>query len=429
LTTADTASPPATLQADLARAQDELKSLSIEILERYEEASLIYRLSEQLAEAVEAPEIAAILLREVATVLGAIEGQVWLARDAELLVAASLAGTGRLEAEEPEALAVMSERRPWVRDASPERAAALAVPLCASSGPLMGVLVLRGRAGRRSYGSGEVKLLASLATLASAFIRNGDLLTEVRRADARRRDDEIARQVHLGLLPKADPSVPGLDLAGGCLAAGNVGGDYYGWLPYEDGTLGLVVADVSGHGVAAALVMAAAKGALRAEWRATRSPAELLRSANVLLVEDLCDADLFVTAFVARLGPGGRLVASSAGHPPGLVVRMSGEVVALQAGGPALGVMGDALYDVQEMVLGRGDVLVAYTDGLIEARGKGHALFGVEAVLNAVRGASHLSAAELRARILDAVAGHRAGEALQDDVTLVVARVTEGGMR
>jgi serine phosphatase RsbU (regulator of sigma subunit) len=90
--------------------------------------------------------------------------------------------------------------------------------------------------------------------------------------------------------------------------------------------------------------------------------------------------------------------------------------------------MEDALYDAQEVVLGRGDVLVAYTDGLIEARGKGHALFGVEAVVSAVRGASHLSAAELRARILDAVAGHRAGEALQDDVTLVVARVTEGGM-
>jgi sigma-B regulation protein RsbU (phosphoserine phosphatase) len=323
---------------------------------------------------------------------------------------------------------VLGHRRPWLRDATPGRAAALAVPLAASEGEPMGAIVLRGRAGGRSYGSGDVKLLCSLATLAYAFIRNGHLAAEVRRADARRRDDEIARQVHLGLLPRTDPTVPGLELAGGCLAAGNVGGDYYGWLRDEDLGLGLVVADVSGHGVAAALVMAAAKGALRAEWRATRSPAELLASANALLVEDLCEADLFVTAFVARIGPKGRSVlASCAGHPPALVMRASGEVTALAAGGPALGVVADAAYDVQEVALSAGDVLVAYTDGLTEARGPARALFGTEALVRAVRGAHGLDAAGLRAHVLEAVATHRAGAPLEDDVTLVVARATEGG--
>ena len=381
---ADAVPLPAALAADLARAQDDLKSLSIEILERYEEASLIYRLSERLAETVDAREIAAILLAEVGKVLGATEGEVWLVRENSLAVSASLPGTGRLGADEPEALAVLTDRRPWLRDAGPEKPALLAVPLAASAGEPIGAIVLRGRAARRSYGTGEVKLLGSLATLASAFIRNGDLLVEVCRADARRRDDEIARQVHLGLLPKTDPAIPGLDVAGGCLAAGNVGGDYYGWLPDEDGTVGLVVADVSGHGVAAALVMAAAKGALRAEWRATRSPAELLRSANALLVEDLCDSDLFVTAFVARLAGGGRLVASNAGHPPALVIRARVRST-LWRRRPSAGRRGRRPGRHAEVALETGDVCGRLPRGPVEARGRG-ALFGTESVVRAVRG-------------------------------------------
>ena len=410
-------------KADLARAQDDLKSLSIEILERYEEASLIYRLTERLAETVEAREIASVLLREVAVVLGARQGEVWLGQDGQAAVAATLPGTGPLAEDEPEALAVLAHGRPWVRESSPGREPMLSVPLAARTGASLGAIVLRGRAGGRGYGSVELKLLASLGTLASAFIRNGELLAEVRRADARRRDDAIAREVHQGLLPKTDPTVPGLDLAGGCLAAGNVGGDYYGWLPDLPGSTGLVVADVSGHGVGAALVMAAAKGALRAEWRASRSPSALLAGANALLVQELSDADLFVTAFVARL-TGRHLVGSSAGHPPALVVRTTGDVVTLGSGGPALGVVEDAVYDVQEIDLTPGDVLVAYTDGLVETRGPGGSSFDSSGVVAAVRGASELPAAALRNRILEAAAAHRAGAPLQDDVTLVVARVT-----
>jgi sigma-B regulation protein RsbU (phosphoserine phosphatase) len=90
-------------------------------------------------------------------------------------------------------------------------------------------------------------------------------------------------------------------------------------------------------------------------------------------------------------------------------------------------VVADAAYDVQEVALSAGDVLVAYTDGLTEARGPARALFGTEALVRAVRGAHGLDAAGLRAHVLEAVATHRAGAPLEDDVTLVVARATEGG--
>ena len=165
------------------------------------------------------------------------------------------------------------------------------------------------------------------------------------------------------------------------------------------------------------------RSALRAEWRASRSPSALLAGANALLVQDLSDADLFVTAFVARLTDR-HLVGSSAGHPPALVVRTTGDVVTLGSGGPALGVVEDAVYDVQEIELAPGDVLVAYTDGLVETRGPGGSSFDSAGVVAAVRSASALPAAALRNRILEAAAAHRAGAPLQDDVTLVVARVT-----
>jgi sigma-B regulation protein RsbU (phosphoserine phosphatase) len=98
-------------------------------------------------------------------------------------------------------------------------------------------------------------------------------------------------------------------------------------------------------------------------------------------------------------------------------------MVALGSGGPALGVVDEAAYDVQEVELTRGDVLVAYTDGLVETRGL-CGLFGSQGIVAAVRSAPVLSAADLRSRILEAAAAHRAGSPLQDDVTLVVARVT-----
>jgi hypothetical protein len=296
-------------EADLALAQDDLKSLSIEILERYEEASLIYRLTERLAETVEArrsPPSSCARSRPSWAPARARSGSARTGRPRWRPLSRGPAPSPRTSRRRwrcsPTAAPGSGNRAPAASRCCPS-------PLTARTGASLGAIVLRGRAGGRGYGSVELKLLASLGTLASAFIRNGELLAEVRRADARRRDDAIAREVHQGLLPKADPTIPGLDLAGGCLAAGNVGGDYYGWLPDLPGSTGLVVADVSGHGVGAALVMAAAKGALRAEWRASRSPSALLAGANALLVQELSDADLFVTAFVARLdGPApGRL--------------------------------------------------------------------------------------------------------------------------
>jgi sigma-B regulation protein RsbU (phosphoserine phosphatase) len=167
--------------------------------------------------------------------------------------------------------------------------------------------------------------MAAIAAQAAAFIRNERLAEKARGAEARRREDEIARAVHRGLLPRHDPLFAGLDLSGGFRAADGLGGDYYGYVAMADGSLGIAIADVAGHGVGAALYMAIAKGALETEARDTLSCGDVLGRVNEVLSSDFYSTDMFATSFFARFLPDARrFVWSNAGHNPPLVIRAKG---------------------------------------------------------------------------------------------------------
>jgi sigma-B regulation protein RsbU (phosphoserine phosphatase) len=270
--------------------------------------------------------------------------------------------------------------------------------------------------------------MAAIASLTSAFIRNSRLAAEVRRAEARKREDEIARQIHQGLLPRAEPAQAGLAVQGGHCAADNVGGDYYGYLTMPDGGLGLAMADVSGHGVGAALYMAAAKGALQAEARREMSPAAVLRRTNDVLAEDFSHSDVFATAVLFRFLPGGsRFVFSNAGHNPPLLARSGGGVEPLEMGGTALGVFAGMKYDELERAFNPGDVLVVYTDGLVEARDPSRRFFGLDRLIETVHRERSGDVGQIRASILEAMVDHCRGVPPVDDVTLVVVKRVESG--
>jgi sigma-B regulation protein RsbU (phosphoserine phosphatase) len=336
----------AKLVRELYRTEGELHSLASEILERYEEATLVYRLSDRLGTVFGEAEICRFVLEDATEVLGARAGEIWLQdSDRVVLTAAVPAHGGRgWEPREQAVFSALRQARVWMREATHQREPVVAMPLPGPRDRPLGVLVLRGRTDGRSYRTGEVKLISVLALLAAAFIRNHRLAEETRRTEARRREDEIARQIHRSLLPAREPSFAGLEIAGCCQAAENIGGDYYGYVRLPDGSLGLAMADVSGHGVGAGLFMAVAKGALQAEARRTLSPAELLRRTNEALAEDFSEADMFSTAFFARFYPGGRrLEYSNGGHNPPLLVREAGSVELLDRGGRAMGVMPDLI--------------------------------------------------------------------------------------
>ncbi len=419
------------------RAEGEIESLCAEILERYEEASLIYRLTERLGTVLGDDAIARLVLDDAARVLGARAGEIWLqkGRVAELSAAVPEAPvTPELERRGP--FTALYDGRPWLREPDAGVEAAAAVPLPDPQGDPIGVLILRGRTDGRSYRSGEIKLLTAIAALTSAFLRNARLAEKARQADAKRREDEIARQIHRGLLPHCDPAVPGLEIAGVCRSAETIGGDYFGYLERPDGGFGLVMADVSGHGVAAALYMAAAKGAFQAEARRLSTPSDLLRRANDALAADFSSSDVFATAFFANFAPGGRRFGyANGGHNPPVLVRSDGRVELLDRGGLALGVMPNVLYQEGSKAFGVDDVLLVYTDGVVEARDRERRLYGVGRLERVVTAHRRLRARALVDRVLEDLAEHTANVPYHDDVTLVAVRgvdsrtAGEGGRR
>jgi len=270
--------------------------------------------------------------------------------------------------------------------------------------------------------TGEIKLMTTIAALAAAFIRNDRLAEAARGAEARLREGEIAREIHRGLLPRHDPLFAGLDISGGFRAADGVGGDYYGYVAMADGSLGVAIADVSGHGVGAALYMAIAKGALQSEAREILSAGDVLGRVNEVLASDFSATDMFATLVFARFFPDGRrIVWSNAGHNPPILLRANGDIETLRPCGPALGIVAGARWRDVDQRFAPGDVLLLYTDGLIEARQGESEPFGIERLIEAAQSPAR-TAADIRENILNALSRHVGATTYLDDVTLVVAR-------
>jgi len=419
----------ATVLADALRAEQEIASLCGEVLERYEEVSLVYRLCDRLGSVVGDGEIARLVLREAATVLGAERGEVWLHRgDAVVRVATTDGTTDGALPDRRGRLRPLYDGRPWIERTPADGPSAIAVALPDPGREPLGVLVLEGRIDGRPYRSGEVKLLNALAALTSAFVRNDALAASARLAEAKRREDEIARQIHAGLLPHEEPRFEGLDVAARFRSADTVGGDYFGYLRLADGVPAIVMADISGHGVGAAMYMAAAKGAIQAEAGRQTAPSDLLRRLNETLAADFSRSNVFATAFLLRHDhPKARISYASAGHPPPLLVRADGTCEPLERGGLALGVVPSVLYHEESRPFGSGDRLVIFTDGLPEARNGAGEFYGTERLARCIAALGPAPADDLCDAVLADLDRFRDGASRQDDVTLICVRATDGG--
>ncbi len=409
------------LIARLASQELEIESLCAEVLERYEEATFVYRLTERLGSALGERAIAGLALCEAVNVLGAGSGELWLKIGGGLVLAASLpempTTAPPLSVQE-----VVATGRSSALNGSLGAHASAVVALPADAGSTLGALVLKGRPEGRGYLTGEIKLMTTVAALTAAFIRNDRLAETARGAEARLRDGEIARVIHRGLLPRHDPLFAGLDVSGGFLAADGLGGDYYGYVAMVDGSLGIAIADVSGHGVGAALYMAIAKGALQSEARDILSAGDVLGRINEVLASDFSATDMFATLVFARFLPDGRrIVWSNAGHNAPLLLRGNGDIETLKPCGPALGIVSGARWRDLDERFAPGDVLLLYTDGLIDARDAAGRPFGSERLIKAALGSAGTASA-VRENILEAFSRHVGEAPVADDLTLVVVR-------
>ena len=218
-----------------------------------------------------------------------------------------------------------------------------------------------------AYHEGHLELVSAFAAQAALTIERARLAREL--LDRRRLEKEltIAREIQLSFLPKGAPELPGFDLAGTTRPHDEVGGDYFDFINISESRLGLAIADVSGKGIPAALIMAGFRMSLLAEIRNEFAIRAVMRKVNSLLFEST-DRDKFVTAFYGVLDFRNRvLIFSNAGHNPPILMREGGRIDYLTDGGVALGVLADAEYEERPIAIRPGDVLVLYTDGVTEA--------------------------------------------------------------
>jgi sigma-B regulation protein RsbU (phosphoserine phosphatase) len=228
------------------------------------------------------------------------------------------------------------------------------------------------------------------------------------------------------MLPQQPPSVPGYSWETAYITSTRAGGDYYDFLRAPDGRVGIVVADASGHGAPAAVLMAMLRVLLHGEPVAPGAPEKLLARVNGQLAGALAPGR-FVTACVAWLEPfSGRIAYSLAGHPPPWIVRGGAHrPERLEAcGGPPLGLFGDANYERGEALLWPGDTLVFHTDGLTEAMGPTRELYGESRLARSLAFADGQDLFSMRTALLASVDRHRAGAALSDDLSLLLVRRT-----
>lgn len=296
----------------------------------------------------------------------------------------------------------------------------IAVPIT-MGGQAIGALNLESD-GVSSFDDTDLEVLRFFADAAAISIEKAVLhrhLLEKRRIEEQL---DVARDVQARLLPATSPIVAGFDMAGLCLPTFDIGGDYFDFVPLAEGRLGVVVADVSGKGIGAALIMSAFRAVLRSHAQAAASPDELMRTVNRLL-PDSTGAKAFVTAVYGVLEPlSGRFCYANCGHSPPVVLRVDGRAEELTEGGPLLGVFDPVDIRAGEITIGPGDVLVIYTDGVTETATADNEEFGVARLIATVAGARRAAVSTILDNVVQATRRFSEAPDQRDDLTLVVIR-------
>ncbi len=236
-------------------------------------------------------------------------------------------------------------------------------------------------------------------------------------------DVKLAGQVQRLFLPSGKPTIAGLDIAGMMLPLRGVGGDYYDYIPIDAHTTQIAIADVSGKGVPAALLMAATAAGLRLEANHDRNMLQQVERLNAE-IGAVSDPERYVTLLVAEIDTQKRTVRYvNCGHNPALLFRAkTGTLTRMDSSCPPIGLSPDEICELASADLSSGDVLVFYTDGVTEAENRVAEEFGMERLSAAVRDGSSLTAEELTINIFNSAANFCGDVGFHDDVTVVVVK-------
>jgi serine phosphatase RsbU (regulator of sigma subunit) len=410
--------------------------MAAELLDKYEELTLLYDLNAAFRSVFDVAELCEIALAKACQVISSERAYVALKEGGTVSVAAARDADELIGESEPVGEGVsghvvatgkqlLLHKGEDFADSARATDAVLSVPVVCSeedeSTRVLGALTLLGRPAGDRFTAGNAKVASAIAGQLGAAIASSRLVDSLREAERIEQEVEIAAEIQRSLLPSRAPELPGLEVAGLCIPAARVGGDYYDLIVDGEGRLSLVVADVAGHSVGSGLLMAMGRSVIRREVLERKSPSEVLAATNAMLFDDLVRAGLFITLACARYEPSTRRLAVANGaHNPPLLRRIDGDVVELDADGMAVGMIDGAEYEETEVVLEPGSVVLLYTDGVTEARNAAGEQFGEARLKELLADAGRLAPMDVIGRITQAVREQVGGDQQQDDVTVVV---------
>jgi len=429
----------------LLTADQDMTSLAVELAGRYEELNFLYDMAERVGALLDEDEICAFVIQEAAWLLECERGSIMVVdpETGELRIRAAVGLpegiSGEVAVRPGERISgkvfetgngvIVNAGDPMPADSLDlnelsEAKCFLSVPLKISrrgeqEEQILGVINLTRKRGGSTFSASDLKLVAAVANTAATQIRNCRLIKL-------ERELELAARIQLSLLPKEPLKLARAEVAGCSRPARHVGGDLFDYWT-QDGHLCIVVADVSGHDLGAALMATAMRSVFRSEAGHRTSVAGLLQQVNNAMFTDLLRSELLVSAFYAELDPqSGTLAYCRAGHPKPLLVQDDAPQW-LDTRGLLLGLNRDGEFEERTVRLRPGDNIIFYTDGLMEAKNGDGQDFGTAGVERAAMGALDQTPQQMAACVLEAARRHAAGSPLADDMTAVVLRLAAHG--
>lgn len=424
--------------------------MSEELASRYQEIDLLYAISEILGTTVRLEEATRTIVREVSTVVGAKRASIMVVDDASGVLRTVAARGFGVEGLAPVpvdddcsvAARVYREQRTIVYD--PQEAdgippgecggdrgyrgrAYLSVPICygAPNSPLrcIGVINLTDRIGGDRFTPGDRKLVAAVANQIGAAVENARLVERDLHQQQLRRELQLAHDLQLKLLPSPAVLHGDAEVAARCFPAESVGGDFYTFTRLGRGRVGVMLGDVASHGFSAALVMALVLSAAGIHAAASVTPDETLSALLDSVATELAETEMYFSVFYGVLDPlGGRLSYASAGHPYAYRVPRFGDPERLETTAPPLGLATPESIQRRQLPWSVGhDLLVLWTDGLVDARNESGEPFGEQRLLAEVC-ARRSEPAEAIVQAVLAAADRFGGQPV-DDRTLLVLRI------
>ncbi|HXY31765.1 MAG TPA: GAF domain-containing SpoIIE family protein phosphatase [Gemmatimonadaceae bacterium] len=422
----------------------EVEHAANELAERYEEINLLYTITEILGRTVSLEEAATTILREISETVGARRGAILVHdRVTDTLQAVAALGAAAVDIppialtddfsvsarvfREQRAMLVDEGEYPCEAEALYRRGLMLSVPIMwttphGGTEPL-GVVNLSDRGSQQPFSAGDQKLISAIATQIGTAIQNTRLVRASLSQQRLVQELSLAHDLQMRLLPRATFVAPEAQVAARVTPTESVGGDFYNLFRLGHGRTGVMIGDVSSHGYRAALIMALTMSAAAIHAQTLSDPGEMLAALLNSLREELSTTEMFISTFYAVIDRDiGLIRYANAGHPHAYQVGADGVIVRLGAIDPPLGMTETRPTAVSRPWQRASDLLLAFTDGVSDARNRFGARLGEQPVLDLVRRYRTETPEVILQRVFDELAEHT-GEALQpDDLAVVVVR-------